>query len=349
MAPMETSISFLSPEEIVDLRKQHRQERDKRVCDRIKAVLAYNNGHSYERIAEMLLLDESTIRRHIEHYKALKLLNSRSGGSQSKLSQTETAQLIQHLRFNIYLKVKDICAYIKQNYGKIYSVSGMTNWLQQNKFRYKKPHLMPAKADKVKQKEFIATYQRLRDSLPEGEEIYFGDGVHPEHQSKAAYGWIHKGDRKQLPTTGKQHRLHFMGGISITANHRLVYKQYERINSDNIVLFLKALRQQNKQKKTIHFILDNASYHHSKIVKDAAKKWDIKLHYLPPYSPNLNPIERLWKIMHEKVTYNQYYKDFKTFTEKINYFFRHIAKNKILLRSRINDNFHILHSSILAS
>ncbi|MCH9756018.1 MAG: transposase, partial [Gammaproteobacteria bacterium] len=54
-------------------------------------------------------------------------------------------------------------------------------------------------------------------------------------------------------------------------------------------------------------IWDNAGYHKSQAIRDFVKKTNIELHFLPPYSPNLNPIERLWKIMHENVTYNRYY------------------------------------------
>lgn len=52
-------------------------------------------------------------------------------------------------------------------------------------------------------------------------------------------------------------------------------------------------------------------------VRGFAEELVIKVHYLPAYSPNLNPIERLWKSTHEKVTYNRYYEDFANFTEAI--------------------------------
>jgi transposase len=49
--------------------------------------------------------------------------------------------------------------------------------------------------------------------------------------------------------------------------------------------------------EVINLILDGAGYHRSNEVKEAAKRFNIKLHYLPPYRPNLNPIKRLWKVM----------------------------------------------------
>ena len=62
----------LTPQQRERLLKSHRKERDKRVCDRIKAVLAYDDGYSYSEIARILLLDDETIRRHIDEYFSAK-------------------------------------------------------------------------------------------------------------------------------------------------------------------------------------------------------------------------------------------------------------------------------------
>lgn len=110
----------------------------------------------------------------------------------------------------------------------------------------------------------------------------------------------------------------------------------------------------NKQKlhpgkQVIHLIWDRAGYHRDKEVRKFAKSLAIKIHYLPPYSPNLNPIERLWKMMHEAVTYNKYYETFSEFTEATVGFFKNVGRNKIKLRSRITDNFQVLHSPLFAS
>ena len=69
----------------------------------------------------------------------------------------------------------------------------------------------------------------------------------------------------------------------------------------------------------------------------------IKIHYLPPYSPNLNPIERLWKVMRERVTYNKYYPKFIEFKEKINEFFNTtVHEIDPILRASINDKFEVV-------
>ena len=116
-----------------------------------------------------------------------------------------------------------------------------------------------------------------------------------------------------------------------------------------IASFLCAFRKKHPGKHKIHIIWDQAGYHRDVGIKEFAKNLAIKLHYLPPYSPNLNPIERLWKILHEKVTYNKYYETFSDFTEATLNFFKNIGRNKSLLRSRITDNFQVMHSPLFAS
>lgn len=296
---------LLTSREREKLISRHRKERDKRICDWIKAVLAYDDGYSYSEIARILLLDDETIRRHINDYLVEKKLAPTNGGSASKLTDKESRELIEHLQEITYLYVKDICQYVKSTYKKHYRISGMTKWLHTNNFCYKKPHAVPAKADRKRQKAFINYYKKLKARAGKNEPIYFADSVHPQYQTQLTYGWILKGERKGIATTGRQKRLNFIGGIGLDG-HRIVYQQADKIDADSIAGFLCELRKQNPGQYKIHVIWDNAGYHHDEGLQKFAEGLAIELHYLPPYSPNLNPIERLWKIMHEHVTYNKY-------------------------------------------
>lgn len=339
---------ILTSKEREKLTRRHRKETSKRICDRIKAVLAYDDGYSYSEIARILLLDDETIRRHIDDYQREQKLKPTNGGSDSNLTDKESRELIEHLREITYLYVKDICQYVWQTYRIKYSVSGMTKWLHANDFCYKKAHGVPAKADKEKQKKFIQYYNRLKKKAGKKEPIYFADSVHPQHQTQLAYGWIPKGERKEIATTGRQKRLNFIGGICLNG-HRFTYTQADKVDAYSICDFLWKLRKDNPGKYYVHVIWDNAGPHKDDEVYEFAKELGIKLHYLPPYSPNLNPVERVWKLMHEKIRYNKYYSEFAEFTEATLGFFKSIGRKKNILRERITDNFQILHSPILAS
>ena len=80
------------------LKAQHRRERDKRVCDRIKAVLLCDKGWSIATIAEALLLSEDAIREHITEYRDSKKLKPENGGSTEKLSLKQSELIIGNLR-----------------------------------------------------------------------------------------------------------------------------------------------------------------------------------------------------------------------------------------------------------
>lgn|SRR3990167_995509 len=334
-ASMEWKLTKVERECLIE---SHRKERDGRVRDRIKAVLLHNDGYSYLEIAKILLLDDETVRRHINDYKSIQKLMPNNGGSQGHLNQAEILELKCYLELKTFLYVKDICAYVKAKYKKEYSVSGMTKWLKENDFCYKKPHGVPAKADTAKQAAFIEKYNELKSNLKPDEVILFGDNVHPQHQTKLAYGWIKKGERKPEKMTACQKRVNIIGAIDINTHH-FEYQKVDWVNEESMKAFAEQLCSAYPNASTIHWILDNAGYHKSEKLLEFIKTTKIQIHYLPPYSPNLNPIERVWKIMHENTTYNRYYEKFAEFTEGIMGFLENIEQYKSILKNRITDKF----------
>src|SRR4030065_481215 len=173
------SMIFLSDAERAQLRAQHKQERDKRICDRIKAVLLYDKGWTIAAIAKARLLSEDAIREHITQYREFKKVKPENGGASEKLSIEQSEQLRRHLRNHTYLYVKDIIAYVQSTWSMTYSVPGMRNWLQRHDFSYKKPTLVPGKANEQQQQEWLAEYEKLKQNLSADETICFMDGVHP--------------------------------------------------------------------------------------------------------------------------------------------------------------------------
>lgn len=331
-----------SEEERKNLIAKHKREHDKRTCDRIKAVLLYDKGYTYQHIAEILLLDDETVRRHLEDYQRFQKLKTQNGGSASHLHPDQTAKLIAHLEAKTYLHAKEICGYVHKTFNVLYTVSGMIQWLQKNNFRYKKPHGVPAKADLAKQAAFIQHYTELKNTIKPDEIILFGDSTHPQHQTKLSFGWIKKGMRKCEKMTACQKRINFIGTIDLKTHH-VEYQKVDWVNTDSLKAFASQLSAAYPEASTIHLILDNAGYHKSEAFLKFIAATKIKIHYLPPYSPNLNPIERLWKIMHEHTTYNHYYAKLSEFTEAIMKFFENIEEYGGIIRSRINDHFQTLN------
>jgi transposase len=332
------SKKILTEEQRKELIVSHRSERDRRVCDRIKAVLMYDDGYNYTEIAKVLLLSHEAIRKHIIDYQKANKLHTDNGGSTSKLSKAQQDELVTHLETNNYVYAKDIMHYIENKYGVIYTIVGVTKLLYKLGFVYKKPKLVPAKLDADKQEQFKLDYNLLKGNLGATEVIYFMDGVHPQYQARAKCGWIRKNQDKTLPTFSGWKRKHMIGAINLE-NLQLVSTENPKIDGDQIINFLQKLEQENNDKDKIYLICDNASYHKSKKVKEYVAHTKIELVFLPPYSPNLNPIERLWKFMHQIVTNNKFYHNFEEFSKAINKFFSNIASYKHRLRTLINDNF----------
>ena len=337
----------ISETEKKDLKKRHKTERDKRVADRIKAVLLHAKGWSQKQIAEALLINVDTVHEHLSFYDKDKRLKPSNGGSSSKLSCIQAQSLVRHLEQNTYDKVLEIRTYVQRTYGINYSIAGMTKWLHSNRFSYKQPKGTPLKACPIRQGEFIEEYQHLAAHLPEDEVLEFGDGVHPTMATKITSGWIRTGKDKLIPTIASRTRMNLFGSInlidmSITVNH------YETIDSDSIRKHFAALRNKYPNKKAIHLVLDQGSYNRSESTKASATKYGITLHHLPTYSPNLNPIERLWKVMNECARNNKFFASVKEFRDAIMYFFEKQWKLiKDNMRPRINDNFQIIKNRLL--
>jgi transposase len=337
---------FLTPSDRASLQLRHRQEKDRRVAYRLNAVLLADSGWSYTEISAALLLDEETISRHVTEYKRFRKLDISSGGSESKLDALQTAELIAYLEENTQAKTSIICAYVKEKYGITYSFQGMYSWLKHNDFSYKQPRPVPAKADAEQQAGFIEFYTALGKNTPEDEPILFCDGVHPTMATKISCGWIRKGKDKLIETTGSRTRMNLMGALNLE-NMGIVIEAFDTINSEAMERFFATTRAAYPDAAKIHLILDRGPYNISAYTKEAAEKYRIKLHYLPPYSPNLNPIERLWKVMNEYARNSVSFKDAKAFRTAIMTFFHktwpQIAASMV---DRINDNFQLLKSAV---
>ena len=124
-----------------------------------------------------------------------------------------------------------------------------------------------------------------------------------------------------MPTTGQKTRMNITAALNLDTA-QVVHQSYDKILGESFVGFLQKLELAYPNSPRIHLIVDRGSCHTSKIVKEflAGKNARIKLHYLPHYSPNLNPIERLWKIMHEHVSNNKNYPRAKDFIAAANKF-----------------------------
>jgi transposase len=333
----------LTDKQIVALKALHKTQRERRFADRVKAIILLGTGWTHTQVAEVLLVDETTVRNwHEKHQQggADELLTLYYEGKAPSLTIKQQEELAKHLDENTYLTSVAIRQYVKKKYGVIYSPTGMKDLLHRLGFSYKKPKHVPAKLDPEKQNEWLAEYRKLLKTKGKNDPIYFADGCHPQHNSVPAYGWIRRGKDKHLKSNGGRKRVNIHGAVNI-ATMDIVTDFTKSINKESSLRLFKKIEKKHPKANVIHIVVDNASYYIARWLKEQLESTKIKLFFLPSHSPNLNVIERLWKFFKKEILYNTYYEKFADFVEACQGFFRCRTKYKKELRSLLTENFQL--------
>jgi len=118
---------------------------------------------------------------------------------------------------------------------------------------------------------------------------------------------------------------------ALTSEHDFYYDFYDSQNSLTYLAFLSDFIETLDKNKKYVFVFDNASYHKTKVIKNFLEKNSsfVKVEFLPPYSPELNPIETVWKITRATVTNSKYYKTLDELQESLENFW---IKKKFMLK-----------------
>lgn len=337
-------MGFLTDEQRVFLIRVHRAEKIRRYADRIKTILCLDDGMSYTEIARILLLDDSTVRDYEEQYRSggldELLLDGYRGGT-AKLTAEQEQKLEAHLEEHLYSTAAEICEHVKETYAILYTVDGMRHLLKRLKFVFKKTKLVPGKADGEKQRAFLEQYEKMKAEKGREDEICFLDGVHPQHNSKPANGWIKKGKEKRLLSNTGRERININGALN-PRNHDVIFRDDKSINAESTMKLFDQLQAHYANAPNIFCIADNARYYRNKKVTAYLETSRIRLIFLPSYSPNLNLIERLWKFLKKKQCNNRYYEKFVDFRTAILSFLENIHEFEPELRTLLAENFHVI-------
>ena len=336
----------LTQTELQALRLAHRTCKNKKDAYRINAVLLLGSGWSQEEVSEALLLDEDTLSSYVQKYRdggISKLVETNYLGSACRLTEVQQTVLCKELDQTIYLTTKAICAYVQKQFSLEYSTRGLTNLLHRLGFSYKKPKIVPGNPNVEAQERFVEKFEILSENLAENERILFVDAVHAVHNVQAAYGWMRKGIDKEIPSNSGRQRLNIHGAMDAKSYEVTTISSEANIDGEATIDLFKHLLAVYPKVSKLYLILDNARYHYSVKVKAFLKSTTrIKLIFLPAYSPELNLIERLWKIFKKKVVYNRHYERFKVFKTACLDFFRYQGRYKDEIRSIMGDGIGAL-------
>jgi transposase len=188
--------------ELVACVRSHRE--DHGVARRANAILLLDDGKSCQVIAEFLYLDDDTIRGWYKTYREAgwdALSTDGWKGGQSRMTSAQEAELCGWLDGRFCRSTVEIMARIAAQFGLDYSHSGCIKLLSRLGYEYRKPKGLPRVAPAEQQAGFIDEYERLLNDLGTDEAVYFADAVHPEYQTKPAFGWVKAGSKPAVQTT----------------------------------------------------------------------------------------------------------------------------------------------------
>jgi len=138
-------------------------------------------------------------------------------------------------------------------------------------------------------------------------QLWAEDEVHFQRHSSLTRMWSLKGQQPHVLSASTRQKVGFFGAINLGTG-RLLTKKASTFNADTFGVFLRYLLQHTRGK--IFLILDNATWHRARDLRDFFAKNQNRLVriFLPTYSPELNPIERVWRIARRQVTHNRYFR-----------------------------------------
>lgn len=165
----------------------------------------------------------------------------------------------------------------------------------------------------------LQAIQEIVDNLPKDEVAVYEDEVDIHLNPKIGPDWMTRGQQKEVMTPGKNQKR-YLAGAADSQTKELIWVEGEKKNSLLFIQLLWQLVQHYSQAKVIHVILDNYSIHSTQQVEVSLATEQgqrLRLHFLPPYCPDHNRIERVWRDLHADVTRNHRCSDMRKLMNEV--------------------------------
>ncbi len=309
-ARLESGAAFMPGVSEKRLEKAARREKDKCAKLKLLACLYRKNGHSIRRIARILQTAYSTIRDWLLRMRDRGLrgrFNARPKGRRAKLP----LQIIRTVRRRLKRSPKE-CGFetgswqmdmatemIRKEFGVTVRARTLRRWLRRIGFSWRKDRYVPYRSvSKEGQDEFKREVgERAAQRRADGMAVFAEDEAAVQRSQNPAYGWRPTGGREQVRASFSRESVRIFGAMS---QDELRIMIVESTNSGTFREFLEEIR---KDRPRLFMILDNASYHKSKAVREYVESTggDVELEFLPPYTPQLNPVETVWRDLKKRL------------------------------------------------
>lgn len=299
------------------LRRLDRKVRDADLRVRCRVLLKVREGMSLRAAAREIACAPSTACRIVARFQArgeASVFDGRWDNGTRKIDEAALSGICALLVFSPphygfprpSWTLEVLARVIQQQLDLEVSVGHLWKILKQARVRWGQPRPVVACPWKAaKRKARLAFLRRLASHLPPGEVLVYVDEVDIHLNPKIGRDWMLPGTQRLIVTPG-QNEKRYLAGAYDPAQRRLVYIEGDQKASWLFLNLLRALLDAYRWARKIHLILDNYIIHKSRIVQAwlAANGVKFQLHFQPPYCPQANKIERLWKDLHDNVTRN---------------------------------------------
>lgn len=341
----------LSIDEKAELRQLQRNVVGTPDYIRVTCILMFDNGRSSKSISEDLGISIATVYRYVGNYQAggiENLLENHYQGYWGKLDSQQLCALRKELKEHVYTDAKSVSEWIRLTFGVSYTPQGTVDLLNRIGFTYKKTTEVPCEADADQQVAFAEELAQILSTKDEKAVVYYADGVHPTHNSRSTYAWIEKGEQLEQPTVSGRDRVNINGLLNAYDVTDVIAHDCESVNAQSTRNLYEEALARHPEASRIYIISDNARYYHNRELKEWAEGTKIKQIFLPPYSPNLNLIERLWRFLRKKVINTGFYRTKEEFRKAIKHFFNNIANFREELESLLTLNFRLANAQTIS-
>jgi transposase len=290
----------------------------KTVAKRLLCLVLFAANLKVGNITKLITLSPGTVYFVMKEAKAGKaeaLLHLNVGGKKGKLTDIEQA-VLDKVNKNNYSSKQEIVDMIDEEFGVKTSRSAVARLLNKLGLKRLKSGSLPAKADPQKQRSFFDnTLEPLMHAAKTGElALHFVDAAHFV-MGCGFLGFVYGLERRFVRTFSGRKRYNVLGALNMVTKKVTTVTNDGYMTATEVCGLLKKLAAEQVG-IPLYLVLDNARYQKCKIVQELAVELNINLIYIPPYSPNLNLIERFWKYAKTKLR-TKHYDDFPVFCKTI--------------------------------
>lgn len=307
-----------SAAEIEQLHYERRHHPHPRVRQRMETVYLKALGYPHQDIGRVVGIGQKALRSYLQMYQAggleaLKELNFYR--PQSDLA-AHRELLKAEFEARPAKSINEAVHRIETLTGLRRSPTQVSKFLKALGVKRLKVGHVPAKADPHKQKTFLAAElePRLEQARQGKRHVFFVDAAHFVMRPFLGFLWCFVRHFIQAPSG--RHRFNILGALHATTRQVVTFTNDSYINAYAVARLMCQIAVEFAD-LPITLVMDNARYQRCRFVMDLATALGIELLFLPPYSPNLNLIERLWKFVKKKCLYSEYYETFTDFRQAI--------------------------------